>query len=123
MADFFRVLEMNEAPRFHLFYDDLPIYYVSSEHKDKIYLMANLFTKCDLNILCFLVLRKYLKCPLNSRYHVSDEMAFPLLLRGLSPTYEWIDLARAEVPKAEEAERPVVDSPQVSKLDIPYVLL
>ncbi len=49
-------------------------------------------------------------------------MAFPLLLRGLSPTYEWIDLARAEVPKAEEAERPVVDSPQVSKLDICFVV-
>ncbi len=40
------------------------------------------------------------------RYHVSDEMAFPLLLRGLSPTSQWVDLERAEVPRAEEAARP-----------------
>ncbi len=47
MADFFRVLESNgeNSSTFHLFYDDLPIYYVPAEHKDKLYLMANLFTK------------------------------------------------------------------------------
>ncbi len=45
VADFFRVLESNEGPRFHLFYDDLPIYYVPARHKDRMYLMANLFTK------------------------------------------------------------------------------
>ncbi len=33
-------------------------------------------------------------------------MAFPLLLRGLSPTSQWVDLDRAEVPRAEEAARP-----------------
>ena len=45
VADFFLTLEWSEGDDFHLFYDDLPIYYVPSEFKDKLYLMANLFTK------------------------------------------------------------------------------
>ncbi len=45
VADFFRVLESNEGPEFRLYYDDLPIYYVPAEFKDKLYLMANLFTR------------------------------------------------------------------------------
>ena len=44
------------------------------------------------------------------RFHVSDEMAFPLLLRGLSPAWAWTDLVRAEIPK--EREKKVIDSPQ-----------
>ena len=45
MADFFVTLDWSEGEDFHLFYDDLPIYYVPSAYKDKLYLMANLFTK------------------------------------------------------------------------------
>ena len=45
MTNFFQILEVNEGPNFHLFFDDLPIYYVPSKYKDKLYLMANLFTK------------------------------------------------------------------------------
>ena len=45
VADFFQVLETNEGPNFHLFFDDLPIYYVPAQFKDKLYLMANLLTK------------------------------------------------------------------------------
>ena len=44
------------------------------------------------------------------RFHVADEMAFPLLLRGLSPAWAWTDLVRAEIPK--EREKEVIDSPQ-----------
>merc|ERR1719474_395351 len=63
VASFFNTLEMNEADgTFKLYFDDLPIYYVPASHKDKLYLMANLFTK----------------------FHVADELAFPLLLRGLT---------------------------------------
>ena len=45
VADFFQVLGRNEGPNFRLFFDDLPIYYVPAKYKDKLYLMANLFTK------------------------------------------------------------------------------
>ena len=45
VADFFVTLDWSEGEDFHLFYDDLPIYYVPSAYKDKLYLMANLFTK------------------------------------------------------------------------------
>ena len=41
---------------------------------------------------------------------MSDELAFPLLLRGLSPAWAWTDLVRAEIPK--EREKEVIDSPQ-----------
>ena len=44
------------------------------------------------------------------RFHVSDELAFPLLLRGLSPAWAWTDLVRAEIPR--EREKEVIDSPQ-----------
>ena len=52
------------------------------------------------------------------RYHVADEMAFPLLLRGLSHMSTWTDLIRSDrsleaVKKAEE-EIPSIDKPQVS---------
>jgi hypothetical protein len=36
---------LNEGEQFHLYYDDLPVYYVPAAYKDKLYLMANLFTK------------------------------------------------------------------------------
>ena len=46
VAHFFNTLEMNEADgQFKLYFDDLPIYYVPASHKDRLYLMANLFTK------------------------------------------------------------------------------
>jgi hypothetical protein len=46
VASFFSVLNSNEGDdSFHLVYDDLPIYYVPESLKDKLYLMANLFTK------------------------------------------------------------------------------
>ena len=38
-------MDWSEGDDFHLFYDDLPIYYVPSAYKDKLYLMANLFTR------------------------------------------------------------------------------
>ena len=41
---------------------------------------------------------------------MADELAFPLLLRGLSPAWAWTDLVRAEIPK--EREKEVIDSPQ-----------
>jgi len=83
VAHFFNTLEMNEADgQFKLYFDDLPIYYVPASHKDKLYLMANLLTK----------------------FHVADELAFPLLLRGLTTTDSWINLRRSEVPK--KSERP-----------------
>ena len=51
VAEFFSVLEGNEKHNhFQLHYDDLPIYYIPSQHKDRLYLMANLFTKVKLFI-------------------------------------------------------------------------
>ena len=51
VAEFFSVLEGNEKQHnFQLHYDDLPIYYIPSKHKDRLYLMANLFTKVRLNL-------------------------------------------------------------------------
>ena len=41
---------------------------------------------------------------------MSDELAFPLLLRGLSPAWAWTDLVRAEIPR--EREKEVIDSPR-----------
>ena len=50
VAEFFAILEGNENhDKFQLYYDDLPIYYIPSKHKDRLYLMANLFTKVDVN--------------------------------------------------------------------------
>ena len=49
VAEFFSILEGNEKHNhFQLHYDDLPIYYIPSHHKDRLYLMANLFTKVSL---------------------------------------------------------------------------
>ena len=45
VASFFAVLDSNEGDNFQLVYDDLPIYYVPESLKDRLYLMANLFTK------------------------------------------------------------------------------
>jgi len=45
VATFFKTLQSNEGDQFQLFYDDLPVYYVPASFKDKLYLMANLFTK------------------------------------------------------------------------------
>lgn len=45
VAHFFDVLDKNAGDDFSLFHDDLPIYYVPAEMKDRLYLMANLFTK------------------------------------------------------------------------------
>jgi len=89
VAHFFNTLEMNEADgQFRLYFDDLPIYYVPASHKDKLYLLANLLTK----------------------FHVADELAFPLLLRGLTTTDKWVNLRRSELVKP--TERPVLTKPQ-----------
>ncbi len=45
VALFFKQLQNNEGEQFNLYYDDLPVYYVPAAYKDKLYLMANLFTK------------------------------------------------------------------------------
>ena len=51
VAEFFSVLEGNEMHnQFSLHYDDLPIYYIPAKHKDRLYLMANLFTKVCIKI-------------------------------------------------------------------------
>ena len=53
VADFFSVLEGNEQHNhFNLYFDDLPIYYIPSRHKDRLYLMANLFTKVREIFIC-----------------------------------------------------------------------
>ena len=108
-------MDWSEGDDFHLFYDDLPIYYVPSAYKDKLYLMANLFTR-SVNT-AFLLLGRFLNRYNENatfislpRFHVSDELAFPLLLRGLSPAWAWTDLVRAEIPR--EREKEVIDSPQ-----------
>lgn len=45
VASYFSVLDENEGETFRLVYDDLPIYYVPEAFKDRLYLLANLFTK------------------------------------------------------------------------------
>ena len=45
VASFFTVLDSNEGDNFQLVYDDLPIYYVPEQLKDRLYLMTNLLTK------------------------------------------------------------------------------
>ena len=45
VALFFKILQSNEGEQFNLYHDDLPVYYVPAAYKDKLYLMANLFTK------------------------------------------------------------------------------
>ena len=60
--------------------------------QERLYLMANLFTK----------------------YHVADELAFPLLLRGLDKTEHWTKLSRAEVSDEEQNSELELNRPQVS---------
>ena len=53
VAEFFSVLEGNEKhDEFKIHYDDLPIYYIPAKHKDRLYLMANLFTKVSYRAYC-----------------------------------------------------------------------
>jgi hypothetical protein len=47
-----------------------------------------------------------------TRYHVSDEVAFPMLLRGLTRENTWTDLTRAEMPVAREKQ--TIEKPEVS---------
>lgn len=82
VAGFFAVLDSNEGDSFQLVYDDLPIYYVPETLKDRLYLMANLFTK----------------------YYVNDRLAFPLLLRGLEQTDIWTKLTRADLSILKSAD-------------------
>jgi len=89
VASFFEVLDYNEGDHFKLVYDDLPIYYVPEALKERLYLMANLFTK----------------------YHVSDELAFPLLLRGLEKTENWTKLSRSDLTEREITE-PKINKPE-----------
>ena len=88
-AMFFSILDSNEGESFQLIYDDLPIYYVPESVKQRAYIFANLFTK----------------------YHVSDRLAFPLLLRGLEDTKNWTTLRRAEL---KDEITPDLTNPEVS---------
>ena len=48
-----------------------------------------------------------------TKYHVSDELAFPLLLRGLEKTENWTKLSRSELTEKEITE-PKINKPEVS---------
>ena len=45
-----------------------------------------------------------------TKYHVSDELAFPLLLRGLEKTENWTKLSRSDLTKREITE-PKINKP------------
>ena len=47
-----------------------------------------------------------------TKYHVSDELAFPLLLRGLEKTENWTKLSRSDLTEREITE-PKIDKPEV----------
>ena len=47
-----------------------------------------------------------------TKYHVSDELAFPLLLRGLEKTENWTKLSRSELTEKEITE-PKINKPEV----------
>ena len=49
-----------------------------------------------------------------TKYHVADELAFPLLLRGLDKTENWTKLSRAEVSDDEQNGELELNKPQVS---------
>ena len=100
---------------------------------DFINLMDALLNSTD-PMLLFKLLGHYAKCTNASklhsnwlqndwhsffRFHVADELAFPLLLRGLTTTDSWINLRRSEVPK--KSERPPL-TPQDLLLSGNYLL-
>ncbi len=45
------------------------------------------------------------------RHHVTDELAFPLLLRGLTSTQSWTKLDMAQLE--EQTTKPIVENPEV----------
>ena len=45
VAVFFQILSGNQGSEFRLIYDDLPVYYVPAIHKERLFILANLFTK------------------------------------------------------------------------------
>ena len=47
---------------------------------------------------------------------MADELAFPILLRGLASTDEWLQLERAELIKP--TEKPILNQPQDLLLNI-----
>lgn len=47
-----------------------------------------------------------------TKYHVSDELAFPLLLRGLEKTENWTKLSRSDLTEREITE-PKINKPEV----------
>ena len=51
-----------------------------------------------------------------TKYHVADELAFPLLLRGLDKTEHWTKLSRAEVSDDEQTSELELNRPQVKLL-------
>merc|ERR1712150_413407 len=53
----------------------------------------------------------YLVANLFTKYHVSDELAFPLLLRGLEKTENWTKLSRSELTEKEITE-PKINKPE-----------
>ena len=117
------VLDYNEGDHFKLVYDDLPIYYVPEALKVYIFLFtfwssaACLITFDLTEFLSLLLLllqeRLYLMANLFTKYHVSDELAFPLLLRGLEKTENWTKLSRSELTEKEITE-PKINKPEVS---------
>lgn len=50
------------------------------------------------------------------QYHVADELAFPILLRGLASSEDWFQLQRAELIKP--TEKPIINQPQDLLLNI-----
>jgi hypothetical protein len=45
VAVFFENLKVNHGLEFRLIYDDLPVFFVPSAHKEKLFILSNLFTK------------------------------------------------------------------------------
>ena len=55
-----------------------------------------------------------------TKYHVSDELAFPLLLRGLEKTENWTKLSRSDLTEREITE-PKINKPEVCSSIISYL--
>ena len=83
VAEFFSVLEGNEKhDEFKIHYDDLPIYYIPAKHKDRLYLMANLFTKVSYETYC----QNY---SYTTNKNVSDTLYYPLTFTILLSSTMW----------------------------------
>ena len=111
------VLDYNEGDHFKLVYDDLPIYYVPEALKVTIIFVYILVSNLTFDLTKFVYIsilqeRLYLMANLFTKYHVSDELAFPLLLRGLEKTENWTKLSRSDLTEREITE-PKINKPEV----------